>query len=163
MSTPRATKSMAGLRLAAIVYVAVLMLGLGGAGAHALWKMSGSAVGTVVAGSWAPKKIAATSVTCERSDSWDHANITVTWQTVDADAYSLEFTGNNVDLARKTTTLSETFKVNKPGLLGSVDYKLSITPTVGSGSEVVLGNPTKFNVTVKNATGVFGSVKCSAL
>ena len=163
MSIPMAKKPITGLRLAAIVFVTVLMLGLGGAGAHALWKMSGSAVGTVVAGSWAPKKIAATSVTCERSDSGDHANITVTWQAVDADAYSLEFTGKNVDVARKTSTLSETFKVNKPGLFGSVDYKLSITPTVGSGSEVVVGNPTKFNVTVKNATGVFGSVKCSAL
>lgn len=52
------------LRLAAVVYAAVVILGLAGNGAHALWSQSGTAVASVSTGSWGPKPVQENTVDC---------------------------------------------------------------------------------------------------
>ncbi|WP_372696956.1 hypothetical protein [Arthrobacter sp. JSM 101049] len=49
-------------RLAAVVYAVVVILGLAGSGAQALWNQSGTAVASVSTGTWPPQQVA--TVTC---------------------------------------------------------------------------------------------------
>ena len=159
MSKQRKTTRIAGMRLAVITYATVLLLGLSGAGAHALWNMSGTGVGTLVAGSWAPKAIDANDVNCSRKDSGNTSKITVTWPSVDADSYVLDLKGEGRTESAKTSGLTWTFNLNRPGLFGSDNYKLAITPYVGGVSSAPAAN---VDVSVKLYVSEWGEVKCSA-
>ncbi|GAA5228414.1 hypothetical protein [Paeniglutamicibacter antarcticus] len=159
MSKHRATKKSFGWRLAIITYVTVLLLGLGGAGAHALWNMSGAGVGTVTAGSWAPKTIPASEVECSRKDSGSTSKITVTWPAVDADSYMLDLKGEGRTETGKTSGLTWTFNLDRPGVFGSDNYKLAITPYVGGVSSAPAAN---VDVNVRLYTSGLGEVRCSA-
>lgn len=60
---PDAERRSGRLRLAAVVYAVVVILGLVGTGAHALWSQSGTVGTSVTTGSWAPKQVGGV-VTC---------------------------------------------------------------------------------------------------
>lgn len=61
-TTAETTRKPLRVRLAAIVYAVVVIMGLAGTGAHALWNQSGTAVTAVKTGSWGPQKV--TGVQC---------------------------------------------------------------------------------------------------
>lgn len=164
MSGRRETKRISGLRLAAIIYISIVLAGLGASGAQALWKLSGSASATVVAGSWAPKSIDGDSVQCVRQDGstggTSYTDLKLSWTGVDADSYQLVLTGNGQNLKETTSTLNQTFRLPKPGLFGTHKYVVSITPTVGSGDAARAGQSVNINASINFS--LFTSVKCSA-
>lgn len=163
MSGRQEAKRIPGLRLALVVYLLIVLAGLGASGAHALWKLSGSAAGTVTAGSWAPKSIDGGSVQCTRQDgstgSTSYTDLKFSWPAVDADSYQLALTGNGMNLKETTSAPNQTFRLPKPGLFGSHTYTVSITPVVGSGDAARAGQ--SVNINAKVNFSILTSVKCS--
>lgn len=77
------------LRLAAVVYAVVVILGLAGTGAHALWSQSGTAMANISTGFWGPQTI--TAVACSAELDWrlDTDTLVVNY-TAPADADNVE-------------------------------------------------------------------------
>ena len=128
-----------GLRAAIIAYMIVVVLGLGAAGAHALWSQSGTVVVGVNAGSWAPTgKVDSNTIMCSRTDVEWNSTVTVTWKAVDATGYEL------TTAADKSVTInplggvtigqgdrvSQTITLTRRDMSGFGYFTLSITPMV---------------------------------
>lgn len=163
MSGRREAKRVSGLRVALVVYLLIVISGLGASGAQALWKLSGSASGTVTAGSWAPKSIDGNSVQCARQDGStggsSYTDLKLSWPAVDADSYQLALTGNGMNLKDTTGAPNQTFRLPKPGLFGTHTYTVSITPVAGSGDATRAGQ--SVNISARINFSILTSVKCS--
>lgn len=77
------------VRLAAVVYAVVVILGLAGTGAHALWSQSGTATANISTGSWGPQKITAVACSAEIDGRWGTDTLIVNYA-APADADNVE-------------------------------------------------------------------------
>ncbi len=159
---PKAQRA-GGLRLAAIVYIAIVLAGFGASGAQALWKLSGSATSAVAAGTWAPQSIDADNVKCARQDGGllgtAYADLTLEWPVVDADYYEVSLTGNGMNLKETTNKPSQVFRLPKPGLFGTNKYVVVIKPMAGSGDAARAGQSANISASINFS--LLTSVKCS--
>ena len=123
-----------GLQMAAIVYLAIVAIGLGGAAANALWILNGKIVTTVTAGSWAPKTVDAAAVKCAREDETlsgqEYSNLILNWEDIGANSYAVSVVGKQENVAMETTTLKSpvTFRLPRNNFTGNRTYTVTITP-----------------------------------
>ncbi|MGO2003352.1 MULTISPECIES: hypothetical protein [Micrococcaceae] len=131
------TRKSSRVRLAAIVYAVVVIMGITGTGAHALWSQNGTAVTSVTTGVWAPQLMSGASVKCSPDFNWPKSegilNVAFT-PPVDADLVEVTI----IDVAQ--TVHTEKVKVNKGGQataklpvtsewLKTTSFSLSLTPS----------------------------------
>lgn len=140
------------MRLAAIVYAVVVILGLAGTGAHAMWSQSGSVATTVTMGTWGAQKITAVSCAGRVDMSW--------WTDVLVVGYTAPEGANQVDSAvmKGSRTLDSSRQTVVPGRQYSTDltvplqtgdmdtFRLSLTPS----AQGTPGEPTTLTVTMHN-------------
>ena len=121
------------LRSAAILYVAIVVLGLGATGAHAWWTLHGQVASTAVAGAWAPRGVDPATVTCTRKDGPllgdKYSDLTLNWGAVDATGYTVAAVRNSVTTAKTTATNSATLRLEGAALLDRTVYAVTIAPT----------------------------------
>ncbi|WP_411732225.1 hypothetical protein [Paeniglutamicibacter sp.] len=133
MSARGTVKRPGSLRIAAIAYGVIVVLGLGATGAHALWSLNGTVASTVVAGAWAPRGVDPATVTCTRKDGPllgdKYSDLTLNWGAVDATGYTVTAVRNSVTVAKTTTTATATLRLEGAALLDSSVYAVTITPT----------------------------------
>ncbi len=87
------TRKPSRVRLAAIVYAVVVIMGLAGTGAHAAWSQSGSVVSNVTTGKWAPQSMAGAPVKCSPDFDWPKSEgILIVTFTPPTDADQVEVT-----------------------------------------------------------------------
>jgi predicted ribosomally synthesized peptide with SipW-like signal peptide len=144
-----------GLRAAIITYLLIVVLGLGGVAAHALWSQSGTVTVTVTAGTWAPTGTVK-NVQCMRGPTGDKTTVVnVAWDALDADKYQLvadakdggraSISGNAVRTDKRVSATLVLEFANESNN-GRGKYTLTIIPMFGYKS----GDPTKINI---NLTG----------
>lgn len=122
------------LRLAAVVYAVVVILGLAGTGAHALWSQSGTVAGNVTTGAWGPQAV--TGVKCSADIDWRVGTDTLIVNfTASADADQVEVSvakGSNTPTTKSVTLgSSRSDKVEfvvKSEWLSSQSLTLVVTP-----------------------------------
>jgi predicted ribosomally synthesized peptide with SipW-like signal peptide len=133
-----------GLRAAIITYVLIVVLGLGGVAAHALWSQSGTVTVNLTAGHWAKPPGKVGNVSCTRGDTTDHTTlVTMTWEGV-VDATKYELTARSSSSIPQTQTwiveksgegvVSTPRSMQLPNNSGEHHYTLSITPIGPGGS-----------------------------
>lgn len=135
------------MRTALTTHLLIVILGLGGTAAHALWSISGTVSSTVTAGTWGPTKVEGASVQCSRVDGDKLSDITVTWDGIDVDGYRVSATatdGGTVPAPELITkpsaggTFSAILRLGWPDGSGRGNYEISIAP-VSAGNT---GEPT---------------------
>ncbi|GAA1871909.1 hypothetical protein GCM10009715_18480 [Paeniglutamicibacter psychrophenolicus] len=161
------SRKLPGLRAAMFTYVLVVVLGLGAAGAHALWSQSGTVAVAVTAGTWAPAgTVDANTVTCSNraDEGWD-AQVTVMWEAVDATGYRLSTTPesfmdiNPLDVVPTGPghSVSQILTFKRPSMSGFGNFTLSITPMLDGKP----GTATKIAVELDHKH--VGSLSCKPL
>lgn len=155
-----------GLRAAMITYVVVVVLGLGAAGANALWSQSGTVAVAVTAGTWAPtEKVDAATVTCSRADDNWKSEVTVTWKAVEATGYELTTSSDGsitIEPLGGVTTgpadrVNQTITATRRDMSGFGHFTLSITPMFDGKP----GTPTKIAVELEHKR--WGKIHCKAM
>lgn len=122
------------VRAAIIIYLLIVITGLAGTGAHALWSQTGNLASGVTAGTWAPAPVAASSVTCTRNVTNNEVDITLTWAATDASRYIVNAPGASPEDIITGTATAE-ISVVRPRLFGTDVYNVTITPeAVGVGA-----------------------------
>lgn len=155
-----------GLRTAAITYVLVLLLGLGAAGAHALWNISGSVSSTVTAGTWGPQTVAASSITCspfKTSVDFGNNGINIGFDpATDAAGYKVLFRdASGKQLGSKTVTSpSVSFPITTKWFNDDEVFAIKIVP-FGAGADPVEAEATYRSATMTK-TNLRVSIACTA-
>lgn len=155
-----------GLRTAAITYVLVLMLGLGAAGAHALWSLSGSVSSTVTAGTWGPQPVAGSSITCAAQKTgvdFGSNGIDIGFApSADAAGYKVDFReeGGKQLGSKKVTSGRVSFPIATKWFNDDEVFEIKIVP-FGAGTDPTEAEPTYRKATL-NKTNLRVSITCSA-
>lgn len=151
------------MRWAAIVYAVIVVLGLAGTGAHALWSQSGSVATTVTTGTWGAQPITTVSCAGRIDMSW-WTDVLVVGYTAPEGADQVEAA---VTMGSKTVATSRQKVV--PGGRYSTDltvplqtmdsdtFRLTLTPS----AQGTPGQPTVRTVTMHNKVNAV-VVQCSA-
>jgi predicted ribosomally synthesized peptide with SipW-like signal peptide len=135
------------MRAAVIVYLVIVITGLAGTGAHALWSQTGALSGMVTAGAWAPQPVTASGITCARDNEGSQVKITLNWTATDATSYTVTATGKSNPAPVTTTTTSAAFLVPRPEWFGTDSYNVTITAEAAG----VKASPTPVQVELTRA------------
>lgn len=128
-ATEQQQRCIPGLRMAAVVYLIIVIAGLAGTGAHALWSQTGTVTAGVTAGTWAPKPVNSGSITCTRENAPNNQlDVTLDWDPTDATSYTVAATGPSTPQPVSTTAAPATLRLERPDWFGTKTYQVTITP-----------------------------------
>ncbi|MBM6620300.1 hypothetical protein JTF08_01625 [Micrococcaceae bacterium RIT802] len=150
------------LRVAAIVYAVVVILGLAGTGAHALWSQSGTVAASIVTGTWGPQPV--TSVKCSADIDWlpGTDTLTVTFTSpADADQIEVAIAKGSATPTTKSVPVgaSRHYSVElsvKSEWLATQSLNLTVTPLYAD----TAGTPVVRTVTLKKDFWGAASASC---
>lgn len=124
-------------RLAAIVYAFVLIMGLAGSGAHALWNQSGTAVSSVTTGSWGPQGVTGVQCSAKKDGRMGTDTLIVMFTAPsDADVVKLDLSkgGKKAGNAQVSVSPARQYKAEvsvASTWVSTGTFDLSVTPTYG--------------------------------
>lgn len=139
------------MRAALVTYLVIVIAGLGGTGAYALWSQTGTLSSNVTAATWAPAPVSASTVTCTLVTVGSQADVTLKWAATDATSYTVAAPGASPATAT-TGTASAVIRVNVPKQ-GTPDV-YSVTITAEAAGAKAASTPVRVEVIRTNNTTV---------
>lgn len=131
------TRKPSRVRLAAIVYAVVVIVGLAGTGAHALWSQNGTAVSSVTTGKWGPQKVTGVQCSAKKDGRIGTDTLVIVFTSPnDADVVKVDLRKGAKKVGNTQVSVSSvrqyTTEVSVASIWNSTEtFDLSVTPSYG--------------------------------